>query len=125
MKTRINETLFSAALIVTLASDIPDLTFHVESDRKLLLQLKEEPKLSDGLQLHLAETPCEEMLIWPTIAAHSGIQTLSQSKTDEYELVYSSDCLFVRARILAENSEVRLNFNDYTSLNTTVSSGRA
>ena len=121
------KTFIGAALIVTLTSDVPDLTFHVESDRKLSLQHQEEPKLSDGLQLHLPETPCAERLIWPTVAAHygSGIQSLSQSKTDEYELFYSSGCLSVRAKILAENPEVRLNFNDYASLKTSVSSGRA
>jgi|SRR5882672_9628567 len=121
------KTFIGAALIVTLTSDVPDLTFHIESDRKLFLQPQEEPKLSDGLQLHLAEIPCEERLIWPTVAADygSGIQSLSQSKTDEYELVYSSGYLFVRAKILAENPEVRLNFNSYSPLKTSVSSGRA
>ena len=123
----VTNSILSGALIVTLSGDVPDLTTQIGSGKKLFLQPQEEIKWSDGLQLHLAEILCEERLVWPTVAADygSGIRSLSQSKTGENKLVYSSGDLFVRAKILAENPEARLNFNDYASLKTSVSSGRA
>jgi hypothetical protein len=83
--------------------DVPDLKLQVESARKLFLQAKEESKLSDESQLHLAEVPCEGRLIWPTVAAYSGVKSISQSKLDKYELAYLPGGLLVRVKILTES----------------------
>jgi hypothetical protein len=103
MNTKVVNSILSGALVVTLSGDVPDLIFHVKSGGKLFLQSKEEPKLSEGLQLHLAETPCEERLIWPTVTCNSGVQSFSQTKTDECELAYWPSGLLVRVKILTEN----------------------
>jgi hypothetical protein len=103
MNTKLVNSILSGALIVTLSGDVPDLTTHIEAGGKLFLQPQEEPKLSDGLQLHLAETPCEERLIWPTVTCNSGVQSFSQTKTDECELTYWPSSLLVRVKILTES----------------------
>jgi hypothetical protein len=98
MRKKINTShmnnFFNCALIITLLS---------ESGEKTLLQPKEEPKSSDGLQLHLAEIPGEERLIQSTDAFYSGIQSLSQSKTSEYNFVSWPGGSVVRVKILAES----------------------
>ena len=99
MNTKPVNSILSGALIVTLSGDIPDLTFHVDSDRKPFLQ----SKLSDGFQLHLAESPSEERLIWPTATCNSGVQSFSQTKTGEYELAYWPSGLPVRVKILTKS----------------------
>ncbi|MGD1090178.1 MAG: hypothetical protein ABR955_15850 [Verrucomicrobiota bacterium] len=103
MKAYISETFIDAALIVTLSNEIPNTTLYSEPENKFHLRQTEELTLAGDLQPHVAEIPNEQRLVWPVVAAYSGVRFFSQSKTDECELAYWRGGLLVRVKILPES----------------------